>query len=174
MACTSSISAIFIGPAQQFGNIESFQLFYIKKKKKSFKFQTLHQYCWIIKVHTYYHYQRDIILKKQIFNVYKSVNFFFLFFPPPPRNEPRITPIAQWTVKNKFRIDHNDTIPLTKLSWPSNQQNSKHWRKLSSLILLRGFMKVKKKKNVDPIIDTIFSHRLYVKWIFHRFWFWSI
>lgn len=117
-----------------------------KKKKKSFKFQTLHQYCWIIKVHTYYHYQRDITLKKQIFNVYKSVNFFFLFFPPPPRNEPRITPIAQWTVKNKFQIDHNDTIPLTKLSWPSNQQNSKHWRKLNTPSWLYESEKKKKKK----------------------------
>lgn len=115
-------------------------------------YQTLH----LLSLPTRYYFEKN----KSGFDVYKSVNFFPFFFLLLPV-EPRITPITQWMVKNKFLIDHNDTIPLTKLSWPSNQQNSKHWRKLTSLILLRDFMKVKKKKKCS-IIDTIFSQRYFL------------
>lgn len=123
-------------------------------------YQTSH----LLSLPTRYYFEKN----KSGLDVYKSVNFFPFFFLLLPV-EPRITPITQWMVKNKFLIDHNDIIPLTKLSWPSNQQNSKHWRKLTSLILLRDFMKVK-KKNVQLSIRYFHKDIFYIKWIFDRFW----
>lgn len=69
-------------------------------------------------------------------------------------------------VKNKFRIDHNDTIPLTKLSWPSKLTRLEK-ESFRALLLLRGFTKVKKKK--------IFNHQydIFTK-ILHKMDIWSI